>query len=796
MEQIQNPNTESREINFRDQVFQYLRHWPWFIFSVIIALVAAFVYLRYAPPIFRTDATIMIKDDANRSISELAVFQDLGVTGGLNPSSFENEIQILKSNSLTERVVRKLDLNIKYYSEGNLRSTEYFHDSPITVVTITAEDSLVFPSEPFYVQPISETKYELWTEEDNEKKEFNFGEIVTLPIGDIQITSRLQNVRVPGHPVKVIISNIPQTVAQYRNNLQVEQLSKMSSVIQLTLNASNRGKSEAILNEFIEQYNEDAINDRSLVARNTDAFIQGRLEIISEELDSVETGKVEFKQSHKLTDLQTEGLLALQTETDFTKQLLALEVELEVVEMTTEYVRNAGVSDLLPSSLGVEQGGVAAAIHNYNQVVLERSRLLASSTERNPSVVVLDKQIQELKQNVLEGLRSAKATLEVKRNDMLVQEGRIGSKISAAPSKEKVFRSISRQQELKETLYLYLLQKREENAISMAVTAPKAKVVDYAYSSLIPVSPKREMILLMSLILGLILPFVVIYVKNLLDNRIRSKFHIEQSNITAPVVGEIPKLEKKASELVQKNDRSIMAESFRILSTNLQYLFVGRSEEANKGRVVMVTSTIKGEGKTFVSFNLGLTLANTGAKVVIVGGDLRNPQIHRYVPDSQYKNGVVEYLVHQDTEIMDYVVPSGLHENLSLVFSGTIPPNPAELWMLDRVGSMFNNLKENFDYVIIDTAPAMLVADTFLLRDYVDTTIYVARAGFTQKHLLGFAEESIRYKKMENVAFVINNVSAEDLGYGSKYGYYYGYGYGYGSGRKATLFGRLRRAFS
>lgn len=799
MENIGNSDFETNDLNLREQVDKYLRYWPWFIISVIILLILAFAYLRYTTPVYKTTATILIKDERNSALSELAAFQDLGLTGALSPSGFENEIQVLKSNSLTERVVRELDLNITYFSEGKIRESELYGELPFKVSVLTEDKDLNFPSNPFYVMPISSGKFQLWEDGSGNKQEYNFGEIVSLPVGDIQIISNLDSStdfkeRYSG-PIKVKIRNIPATVASYRNNIQVEQLMKMSSVIQLGLNAPNIKKSEAILNEFIEQYNLDAINDRNLVARNTANFIEGRISIISEELDSVEVGKVEFKQSHRLTDLRAEGELVLQSEKEYDKLLMEVEVQLELVNSMINHVRSSGETDLLPANLGIERDGVSSAINAYNQVVLERSRLLGSSTDKNPAVVTLTNQIQELKINVLQGLTSAKNSLEIRRKDIVEQGSELGIRISSAPSKEKVFRSISRQQEIKETLYLYLLQKREENAISMAVTTPKAKVVDYAFSSLQPVSPKKNIILLASVIIGLLIPFSIIYIRDLLDNKVRGKSDIEQVTKNTPVIGEIPKVDKKEVELVQKNDRSVMAESFRILRTNLQYLFINSSSEENRGRLVLITSTTKGEGKTFVSFNLALTLAHSGAKVMLVGGDIRNPQLQRYTPGVPYNKGVVEFLVKENTTVDDYIESSGLHENLDIIFSGTIPPNPAELWMRNRTQELFEELRSRYDYVIVDTAPSMLVTDTFLLSKYADTTVYVTRAGYTPKRLLGFAKENIDSKKLTNVAFVLNNVNLENLGYGKRYGYYYGYGYSYGPTKKMSILDRLKNLF-
>src|SRR5690554_705198 len=357
MEDLESNSQEDLEQNLREQIIQYLSYWPWFAVAVFITISISLLFLRYATPIYETQATILIKDEKNSALSELAAFQDLGFTGTLNQSGFENEMLILKSKSLTERVVKELHLNIKYISEGNIRDSEYFENSPIKVNILTPSDSLTFPSSSFYILPISELSFEMW-EEDGEKKEvYSFGEIISLPLGDIMVLSNFVSSIDIGQtyidPIKVVINNIPATVAIYRQNIQVEQLSDFSSVLQLTLKSSNTRKSEAVLNELIKQYNQDAIDDRNMVSKNTANFINTRLEIISEELDSVETGKVEFKESNKLTDIVAEGQIFLQNESEFTKRVLAVETQLELVKAMISYVKNAEETDLLPANLGI-----------------------------------------------------------------------------------------------------------------------------------------------------------------------------------------------------------------------------------------------------------------------------------------------------------------------------------------------------------------------------------------------------------------------------------------------------------
>lgn len=773
----QNPTTttqESTSPNLREQIFQYLRYWPWFMITIILALGIAFFYLRYATSVYETKATILIKDEKNSALSELAAFQDLGFAG--SSSGLEDELEILKSKNLTERVVKELNLNIQYFSIGNVRDAELFENLPFNVTVLPLADSLELIGTSFYVLPQADNTFEIWEENSDAKVKHNYGDRFSLSTLDIVVTAspeRPTNVEDQYlNPIKVSIGNVQDVVEAYQRNIRVEQLNKLSNVIRLSINSSNRKKSEVILNELIRQYNEDSKEDRNLVAQNTASFINDRLMIISEELDSVETGKVEFKQTNKLTDIAVEGGIFLQSESEIVNRVLEVETQLELVRSMINYVRSGKESNLLPTNLGIEREGAISAINTYNQAVLERNRLLRSSTVKNPAVVHLDEQISDLKVTVLEGLNNAKRSLEIQREDLNSQESRLGSKLSSIPPKEKIFRSIIRQQEIKETLYLYLLQKREENAITMAVTTPKAKVVDFAYTSRMPVSPKRQIILLAAFILGVLVPFSIIYLKNLLDNKIRDKSIIENRAINNPVIGEIPKLDKKSADLIQKNDRSILAESFRLLSTNLQYLFVGNSRDENKGKTIFVTSSVKGEGKTFVSVNLALSLADTGAKVVLVGADIRNPQLQRYAPETKFKRGLVEYLVHEETSAQDFLEQSDTHENLKIMFSGTIPPNPARLLMQPRVKQLFEELTQQFDYVVVDTAPSMLVTDTFLINKYTDVTLFVMRAGHSEKGLLDFAMDSINTKKLQNLAFVLNNVDYNKFGYGSRYGYY------------------------
>jgi capsular exopolysaccharide synthesis family protein len=384
-------------------------------------------------------------------------------------------------------------------------------------------------------------------------------------------------------------------------------------------------------------------------------------------------------------------------------------------------------------------------------------------------------------------LQNTSNALKISLRDLNIQEARLNSKIAQVPEKEKLFRGIERQQTIKEQLYLFLLQQREEASISLAVTAPKAKIVDMAYSSKAPVSPNKPLFYLGALLAGLLVPFIVLYGSFILNTYVANRRDVERVLPTTSIIGEIPKLKRGDEELIKHNDRSILAESFRILRTSLQYLLVNKSENLPKKKTVFVTSTIKGEGKTFVAFNLALTIAMTGKKVALVGADIRNPQLHRYLPEKFRKNkGLTEYIIDHSLTISDLEAQSEYNENLSIVLSGAIPPNPAELLMLERSAEFFKELSDRFDYIIVDTAPSMLVTDTILINKLADITLYIVRAGFTDKRLLEFPKDAIEDGRLSNIAIVLNSVDMNNFGYGNKYGYTY-------SEEKKSLISRIFR---
>ncbi len=772
---------ETKELPLREIIEQYTRYWYLFILGVVIAFLLAFIYLRYTTSLYQTRATIIIKDEKSASSPmEMAAFSQFGsFLSRFNTSKIDNELAIFNSKRIISKTVKELGLNIKYESAGSIKTSEIYSYIPFTVQyqSFKEEDYKdIVPK--LFIEVLSDTEYILEDELQKVDGTYKFGERVSLPFGEITVLPNMENPEnfksFIDRTIIVSYRPVENVALDYQEKVLIENEIKASNVLELSLLTPVTEKAEDFLNELISQYNQDAIADRNEIAKNTSAFIDSRLQIITRELDSVERNKEIFKSNNRLTDIQAEAQIILENASEFNKKQLGVGTQLELSKTMIDYMEKSSSNELLPSNIGIESEDVALAVNNYNQLILYRNKLLQSSTTKNPVVQNVDEQIGQMRSSILSSLKNSSNSLKIAMKDINNQESILNSKISQVPAKEKIYRGIERQQTIKEQLYLFLLQQREEASITLAATSPKAKVVDNAYSTKIPVSPQRPLIYLGALLAGLLVPFMGIYGVNLLNTKVTSRRDVERHLPTTPIVGEIPKIKRGDSELIQHNDRSIMAEAYRILRTNLQYLFINKLEENNTGKTLIVTSTIKGEGKTFVAFNLALTLALTGKKVVLVGADIRNPQLQRYLPDHlKTKKGLTEYIVYGDMQVEDVVAQSEYNSNLSIVLSGAIPPNPAELLMQKRTTTFIDELKKEFDFIIMDTAPSMLVTDTILINKLADITLYVVRAGYTDKRLLDFPQDAIDDGRLSNVAIVLNNVNLNNFGYGNKYGYAY-----------------------
>ena len=797
-----NEAKESKEenIDVKELLFKYLIHWPWFVGAVVACLIAAWVYLYVSTPVYNISATVLIKDDKKGgSAGMLSGLESLGLDGMISSSqNIDNEIEVLRSKTIVKEVVEDLGLYISYADKDEFPSKNLYKTSPVQVSLTPQEADLL--EKPMIVemalQPQGSLDVNVKIGDDEYQKHFeklpavfptDKGTLAFFLTPDSALSSKRTSEETTDSEktTRNITATInkPLAVAKaYCKNMTIEPTSKTTSVAVISLKNSNVERGKDFINKLLEMYNINTNNDKNEVAQKTAEFINERISIISKELGSTEKDLESFKRGAGITDLTSDAQIALTGSAEYEKKRVENQTQINLLQDLQKYMQNEGY-EVLPSNIGLQDVNLAAAINRYNEVLVERKRLLRTSTENNPTIINLDTSISAMKENVQVSLDRVLRGLFITKADLDREASRYSRRISEAPGQEREFVSIARQQEIKAGLYLMLLQKREENAITLAATANNAKIIDDAIADDAPVSPKGRMIYLIALVLGVGIPVGVIYLLELTKFKIEGRSDVEKLT-NVPIVGDIPLTDEKQGAIaVFENQNNLMSETFRNIRTNLQFML------ENDKKVILVTSTVSGEGKSFISSNLAISLSLLGKKVIIVGLDIRKPGLNKVFNIPRKEVGITQYLANPEKNLMDLVQPSDVSKNLYILPGGTLPPNPTELLARDGLDKAIETLKKNFDYVILDTAPVGMVTDTLLIGRVADLSVYVCRADYTHKNEYTLINELAENNKLPKLCTVINGLDLKRRKYGYYYGYgkygkYYGYGkrYGYGYG--------------
>ena len=786
------------QVNIQELLFRYLIHWPWFVVSIIICIACAWGYLRLTTPIYNISATVLIKDEKKGGGASMSSdLEKMGLEGFISSSSnVDNEIEVLRSKSLAREVVNNLGLFVTYMDEDEFPSKELYHTSPV-LVSLTHQEADKLPGRMeinMILQPTGVLGVQITVGEKEYRKQFDKlpavfptdeGTVAFFANNDTLSAVCPENITKERH-ITAFINRPFSVLKEYVNSLSIAPTSKTTSVVVISLENTNTRRGRDYINKLLEMYNINANNDKNEVAQKTAEFIDERIGIISKELGSTEQDLENFKRSAGITDLNSEAQIALTGNAEYEKKRVENQTQINLVMDLQRYMKG-NEYEVLPSNIGLQDAASAGAIDRYNQMLVERKRLLRTSTENNPTIINLDTSIRAMRTNVQATLDATLKGLQITKEDLAREASRYSRRINDAPTQERQFVSIARQQEIKSGLYLMLLQKREENAITLAATANNAKIIDEALADDNPISPKKTIVYLAALVLGVGLPVGVIYLIGLTKFKIEGRADVEKLT-SLPVVGDIPLADEKTGSIaVFENQNNLMSETFRNVRTNLQFML------ENGKNVILVTSTISGEGKSFISANLEISLSLLGKKVVIVGLDIRKPGLNKVFNIPKKEHGITQYLTNTTANLMDFVQPSDINKNLFILPGGTVPPNPTELLARGGLEKAIETLKANFDYVILDTAPVGMVTDTLLIGRVADLSVYVCRADYTHKAEFTLINELAENNKLPNLCIAVNGLDLNSRKYGYYYGYgkygkYYGYGkrygYGYGYGEK------------
>jgi capsular exopolysaccharide synthesis family protein len=770
-------DTNSEGPDTTQTLLRFLRYWPWILLCVVIGFAGAKLYLRYTVPIYTTSTQIKILDDSDDGGLDLSGMSGSTTLFNMNKINLANEMYIFQSKRLLEKVVDSMDLNTYYYSQGQIKSELLFEGQiPFKVhweknTQNTSSYTLKFKENGDFL---------IYRDEENQKT-YSFGDTIAKAGHKFSISFKTEYnddlSELAGSTFSFHRVDSESMARKLSSSITIAPLGQQSDILNATITGPNKTRNEAILNNLVNQFNQDGIEDNRLVSKRTAEFIKDRLVGLTQELDTVEGSIVDFKQKGGILSVEANSQQLFTKESTAEAKKYELQNQLEMAKEFQKALDSNDQYELLPANIGIQNSSVSSLTNQYNQLILKKQDLSVSATSENKMILQINDKLDQLLLKIDEGIQNYLKSLRISIEQSADLEQRSSGRLSQMPEKEKRIRSIERNRIIKEQLYLFLLQRREEAKLSYAITAPTVKVVDYAYTTGTPIKPQDDIIIMSGVAAGLILPLAVLYLIFMLDSKVKDKDGLKREIKEAPILSELPYIQKGGHKWIKPNDRTALAESFRILRTNLAYF--KSPKKGDEAEVVFVTSTTKGEGKTFAALNLANTWASTGKKTLLLGCDLRNPQIHNTLNLSKDTPGVSSFLYEKNIEINDLVIKKAFEfDNLDTILSGNIPPNPAELLLNGRFDEMIEELKTQYDYIVVDTAPTLLVTDTLLISKHADVTAYIIRADFTDKKLLKHIKDLKSEKKINSMGLVLNGVK-EKGAYG--YGYNYGYGYGYGA---------------
>ena len=752
---------QPEDIDIKGMLMKYLRYWYFFAIGVFFCLGIAFIYLRYSTPQYSISSTLLIKDDKKGpDLSGNTVFSDLDLFQ--SSKNINNEIQVLKSKSLMLRVLKELDLYTSFYVEGDVKTSEIYGRFVPVKVIVHEIDSAAF-NKIVTLQFKDNNHYELQEGNGSEATAHQFGEEIKVPFGRFTIVATTAG---STESIKIKIHDIRKLANLYNSQLNVVPVNKDASVLNINLTDPVPEKGKDIIDKLVEVYNKEAVEDKNQIAANTIEFIDERLKFLTAELTGVEKDVEQYKKRNELTDVSSEAHLYLQRASEYNKQLAEFEIQLDVLNSIESYLKSQDIQfGLVPSTLSIQDPTLLGLIGRFNELQLDRERMLRTTQPNNPLVQNMSEQLGNLRLNILENLQNIQKGLEITRKNLQASSAQFETRIQQVPSIERELLEINRQQGIKEGLYLYLLQKREEAALSLAATVSNSRIIDSAMAGDFPVKPKRQLIYILAILVGLSIPFAGLYLQDMLNDKVQEAKDVGKGTAT-PILGEIAHKRTDDILVVTLESKSPVAELFRLIRANLQFATAGK-----ENKVILVTSSMSGEGKTFFSLNLAASLVLSGKKAIVMDFDFRKPGLTKSL-GLQSDLGITNYLISDGLKIDDLIKPSPVLPNLFIVGSGPVPPNPAELMLLPKIKELINGLKEKFDFILIDTSPVGQVADALSLAPYINSSLFLVRYNYTHKEQLKIVDDIYKNQKLKHTMIVLN-----DARKGNTYGYGYGYGY-------------------